>query len=68
MNIELNPKYEIGQRINEKTIIDEELVETKNLIIDNIKITYDYLSKELKYTYLLKFDDETQFIYGWFEL
>lgn len=68
MIIELNTKYEIGQKIDEQIIIDGKVVGVKHLIISNIKVTFDYLSQKVTLSYELTFDNEQGFVYGWFEL
>ena len=69
LNINVNPKYDIGQKIQEQVYINnEELVYAKDLIVNNIHGIYDFLTNKIEYVYQLKCDDEDGFIYGWFKL
>jgi hypothetical protein len=68
LNIELKPKYNIGDRIDKDTYIDYHLVDTKQFIINNIHAIYNFETKEIKYKYQLKTNDEFGFIDGWTDL
>lgn len=67
MDIKLNPKYEVGQKIVRKIFTDNGLLESKEYIINNIHVIYDFKTKEIFYKYQLKTDDEFGFIDSWHE-
>jgi hypothetical protein len=68
MDISLSPKYNIGDKIAMETYLDNIIVETKQFIVNNIHAIYNFETKEIKYKYQLKTNDEFGFIDGWSEL
>jgi hypothetical protein len=68
MDISLSPKYNIGDKIAMETYLDNIIVETKQFIVNNIHAIYNFETKEIKYKYQLKTNDEFGFIDGWTDL
>ena len=72
MNINLEPKYQIGQKVDYLLCKNEEKEDNKlyseSFIINNIKATYNFNLQELTYEYQLKCDDEYGFTCGWVRL
>jgi hypothetical protein len=76
MNIELRPKYKIGDQFKEDWFLkNEETGENKvftrrqNLVITNIRSTYDYKTDNIEYKYeLTEEKDGHTYVRGWTEL
>jgi hypothetical protein len=51
MNINLEPKYEIGQKINKEIYIDNNLAYTRELYVSNIYATFDFKKNKIFYDY-----------------
>lgn len=58
MDINLKPKYGIGQKIDGIIFIGKEKIKTDHLIVGNIFATYNFKTKEIVYDYELRYADE----------
>lgn len=65
MNIDLLPKYQIGQKLNEETYLDKSSIEPdliRELYVSNIFATYNFKTQEISYRYELRFIED-DFVY-----